>query len=163
MNALASSISTPVRHRHRIPCSAGAYPGLIALLAAVLVLPAALPAADRASRDGPADEFFGLHFDFHARPIDRGIGQHTTRAMIEAIIDAARPDFTQIDCKGHFGIASYPTHVGYPAPEIVGDPLRMWREVTAERGVALYMHFSGVADDEAQTMQRPRPHLALSN
>jgi hypothetical protein len=28
----------------------------------------------------------------------------------------------------------------------VGDPLRLWRQVTAERGVALYLHYSGVWD-----------------
>ena len=31
----------------------------------------------------------------------------------------------------------------------MGDPLRIWREVTAEHGVALYMHYSGVWDSEA--------------
>ena len=31
----------------------------------------------------------------------------------------------------------------------MGDPLRLWRQVTAERGVALYMHYSGVWDSEA--------------
>ena len=41
------------------------------------------------------------------------------------------------------------TKVGNPAPGFVGDPLRIWREVTARRGVALYMHYSGVWDSEA--------------
>lgn len=96
-----------------------------------------------------SESFLGVHFDFHARTIDHGIGRHTTPAMVERIIDLVRPDYIQIDCKGHFGVSSYPTRVGHAAPDIAGDPLRTWREVTARRGVALYMHYSGVADDRA--------------
>jgi hypothetical protein len=69
--------------------------------------------------------------------------------MIENIIDLVHPDYLQIDCKGHPGLSSYPTKVGNPAPGFVGDPLRLWRQVTAERGVSLYMHYSGVWDSEA--------------
>jgi hypothetical protein len=96
-----------------------------------------------------ADSFLGIHFDFHAGPDNPEIGRNTTPEMIEAIIDAAHPDYIQIDCKGHPGISSYPTKVGNPAPHFAGDPLRVWREATARRGVALYMHYSGVWDSEA--------------
>ena len=41
-----------------------------------------------------------------------------------------------------------------PAPGFIGDPLRVWREVTARRGVSLYMHYSGVWDSEA-ILQHP--------
>ena len=96
-----------------------------------------------------ADSFFGIHFDFHAGPDCKEIGKNTTPEMIERIIEAAHPDYIQIDCKGHPGLSSYPTKVGNQAPGFVGDPLRVWREVTARRGVALYMHYSGVWDSEA--------------
>ena len=96
-----------------------------------------------------ADSFLGIHFDFHAGPDCKQIGANTTREMIESIIDQVKPDYIQIDCKGHPGISSYPTQVGTPAPDIVGDPLKLWRQVTAERGVGLYMHYSGVFDMEA--------------
>jgi hypothetical protein len=69
--------------------------------------------------------------------------------MIETVIDQVRPDYVQVDCKGHPGLSSYPTKVGHQAPGIVHDQLRLWREVTAERGVALYVHYSGVWDAEA--------------
>jgi len=69
--------------------------------------------------------------------------------MIEAIIEAAKPDYIQTDCKGHRGLCSYPTRVGHPAPGFVRDTLRLWRNVTARHGVALYMHYSGVWDSEA--------------
>lgn len=96
-----------------------------------------------------ADSFLGIHLDFHANDKDVGIGGKTTPAMVESIIDQVRPDWIQIDSKGHPGISSYPTKVGYAAPGIVADALPVWREVTARRGVALYVHHSGVADDKA--------------
>jgi hypothetical protein len=96
-----------------------------------------------------AESFLGIHFDFHAGPDCTEIGKNTTREMIENVINQVRPDYIQIDCKGHPGLSSYPTKVGNQAPGFVGDPLRLWRQVTAEHGVALYMHYSGVWDSEA--------------
>ena len=96
-----------------------------------------------------AQSFLGVHFDFHASGNCTDIGKNTTPKMIHTIIDMVRPDYIQTDCKGHAGNTSYPTKVGNPAPCIVGDPLRIWRDVTAERGVALYMHYSGVWDNRA--------------
>lgn len=96
-----------------------------------------------------AESFLGIHFDFHAGKDCTEIGKNTTREMVENIIDQVHPDYLQIDCKGHPGLSSYPTNVGHRAPGFVGDPLKVWREVTAERGVALYMHYSGVWDSEA--------------
>jgi hypothetical protein len=107
-----------------------------------------------------AQSFLGIHFDFHAGADCKEIGKTTTRAMIESVIDQVRPDYVQIDCKGHPGLSSYPTRIGNPAPGFVGDPLRLWREVTAERGVALYMHYSGVWDSEAI---RQHPDWAVLN
>ena len=96
-----------------------------------------------------AESFLGIHFDFHAGSDYKEIGKNTTRAMIENVIKQVHPDYLQIDCKGHPGLSSYPTKVGHQAPGFVGDPLRLWRQVTAEHGVALYMHYSGVWDSEA--------------
>lgn len=96
-----------------------------------------------------ADSFLGIHFDFHAGIDCTNIGAHTTPAMVENIINLVHPDYLQIDCKGHPGYSSYPTKVGNPAPGFVGDPLRIWREVTARHGVTLCMHYSGVYDAHA--------------
>jgi hypothetical protein len=108
------------------------------------------------SADGPqpkrlkrAESFLGIHFDFHAGTDCTEIGKNTSREMIENIITLVQPDYLQVDCKGHRGLSSYPTKVGHPAPGFVSDPLRTWRQVTAERGVSLYMHYSGVWDNEA--------------
>lgn len=60
------------------------------------------------------DSFWGLHFDFHAELDDSEVDRCLTRKMIEKIIDKVRPDYVQCDCKGHPGIASYPTEVGVP-------------------------------------------------
>ncbi|HOW67591.1 MAG TPA: hypothetical protein P5186_27755 [Candidatus Paceibacterota bacterium] len=119
-----------------------------------------LSAASAPKRRKRAESFFGIHFDFHAGADCTEIGKNTTRAMVEKIIDSAHPDYIQIDCKGHPGLSSYPTQVGNRAPGFVGDPLRIWREVTAERGVALYMHYSGVWDSE---VIRQHPDWAVLN
>ncbi|MCZ7638717.1 MAG: hypothetical protein M5U12_23260 [Verrucomicrobia bacterium] len=100
---------------------------LSSLLPAGLSL-AAVPAwAADASGSEPhrlkrSEAFLGIHFDFHAGPDCTEVGKNTTRAMIEAILDQVKPDYLQIDCKGHPGFSSYPTKVGNPAPGFVGDP-----------------------------------------
>lgn len=105
--------------------------------------------AEQPRRLQRAESFLGVHFDFHAGKECTEIGRHTTQAMVEKIIHLVRPDYLQIDCKGHPGLSSYPTQVGNQAPGFVGDPLRVWREVTARHGVALYTHYSSVWDSEA--------------
>jgi hypothetical protein len=107
------------------------------------------PQATMPKRLKRSESFLGIHYDFHAGKDCNEIGKNTTREMIENIINQVRPDYIQIDCKGHPGLSSYPTKVGNQAPGFVGDPLRLWRQVTAEHGVALYMHYSGVWDAEA--------------
>jgi alpha-L-fucosidase len=96
-----------------------------------------------------ADSFLGIHFDFHAGKDCTQIGRNTTREMVQNIIDQVHPDYVQTDCKGHPGLSSDPTKVGNQAPGFVGNPLRLWREVTAAAGVGLYVHYSGVWDSRA--------------
>ncbi len=96
-----------------------------------------------------ADSFLGIHFDFHAGEDCGEIGKNLTREMVESILTRVSPDYIQIDCKGHRGLSSYPTKAGNPAPGFTQDPLKIFREVTAEQGVALYCHYSGVLDAEA--------------
>jgi hypothetical protein len=96
-----------------------------------------------------ADCFLGAHFDFHAQMDDSRLGENTTEKMVNAIIDTFHPDYIEIDTKGHPGVSSYPTRIGNHANNFVGDPLRVWREVTARRGVSLYAHHSGIWDNRA--------------
>jgi len=96
-----------------------------------------------------ADSFFGLHFDFHATINDNKIGKTFTYGMIDSLLTLVKPDFIQVDCKGHPGISSYPTKVGNPAPGFIKDPYKIWREVTRKYGVALFVHYSGIIDSEA--------------
>lgn len=119
-----------------------------ALLAAIL-LPVYASAQEYPDRLAREDSFFGIHFDFHAGPDCDSIGVHTDEGMVRSVIDLVHPDYIQIDCKGHAGYSSYPTEAGNRAPGITGDPLMTWREVTAENGIALYMHYSGVWDARA--------------
>ena len=80
-------------------------------------------AADEPPRKTRAESFLGIHFDFHAGEDCTRVGERTTREMVELVIDKVKPDYIQIDCKGHRGYSSYPTKVGNPAPGFVGDPL----------------------------------------
>ncbi|MBQ8551674.1 MAG: hypothetical protein IJ428_02540 [Clostridia bacterium] len=92
-----------------------------------------------------SDSFFGLHFDFHPTA-DIIVGDNLRYDVIAKLLDETKPDYVQVDTKGHPGLSSYPTKVGHPAPLMMGDPLKMWRELTAERGIALYGHHSGLFD-----------------
>ncbi len=122
---------------------------LLSLATLVTLSVSVLSAASTPPRLKRADSFLGVHFDFHAGANDREVGKNVTPAMINRIIDLVGPDYLQIDCKGHPGYSSYPTKVGNPVASFVGDPLRTWRDVTAARGVALFMHYSGVYDVHA--------------
>lgn len=90
--------------------------------------------------------FFGLHFDLHPQKTDTVLGRDVTDAMVEGLLDTAKPDFVQYDCKGHVGYMGYRSAVSTPSPGIVKDSLEIWRRVTARRHVGLYIHFSGVID-----------------
>ena len=95
------------------------------------------------------DCFFGIHFDFHARNTQTNIGATADPALIERMISTVKPDFIQCDTKGHFGISSYPTKVGHPAPDFHSDILKMWREITEKFNVALFAHHSGLWEEAA--------------
>lgn len=93
------------------------------------------------------DSAWGIHSDFHAKPGLGVMGEHLKEEDIREICRTLKPDFWQIDCKGHYGWASYPSECGNGMPEFACDTLEMWRRVTEEEGVALYMHYSGLWDD----------------
>ena len=95
------------------------------------------------------DAFFGLHFDLHPQKADTSLGADISVDNIAVLLDRVRPDFVQYDCKGHAGYTGYPTAVGWASPGIVGDSLAVWRRVTKERGVPLFIHYSGVWDSKA--------------
>lgn len=93
-----------------------------------------------------ADSWFGLHFDLHAPQNLENAGETLTEEMITDLLKRVKPDYIQVDCKGHGGISSYPTEVGFPVKGFEKDPMALWRKVTLEHGVGLYVHFSGVFD-----------------
>ena len=101
---------------------------------------------------GRADSFFGIHFDLHASEGITDAGRTLTFQMVDTFLKKVRPDFIQIDCKGHPGISSYPTQVGNHVRGFEKDPLKLFREVTENNGVALYVHYSGVWDSKAVSL-----------
>ncbi|MCU0245155.1 MAG: hypothetical protein MUC42_01190, partial [Bryobacter sp.] len=117
----------------------------------LMQLAAALPLAAQPARKRRADSFFGLHFDLHPNGTDKELGKDLTPAHAAALLDLVKPDYIQYDCKGHAGWLGYPSKVSKSSPGIVNDSLAIWRKATAERGVALYIHFSGVWDTLAVT------------
>ena len=132
---------------------------VIALIVAAMLtvsLPPRLPAQDdgkpsqtpgNTRRAIPRkDAFFGLHFDLHPQKGDTSLGADITEENIAALLERVKPDYVQYDCKGHAGYTGYPTKVGWPSPGIVQDSLAIWRKVTRERGVGLFVHYSGVQD-----------------
>lgn len=96
-----------------------------------------------------AECFFGLHFDLHPNEKDTALGRDVTPEAVGRLLDRVRPDFVQYDAKGHPGWLGWPSEVGPSAPGIVRDSLAVWRAETEKRGIALFIHFSGVWDGEA--------------
>jgi hypothetical protein len=96
-----------------------------------------------------SESFFGLHFDLHPNASDTGLGADVSEENIAELLGRVKPDYVQYDCKGHPGYTGYPTKVGWPSPGIVKDSLAIWRKVTREKGVGLYIHYSGVWDSKA--------------
>ncbi len=93
-----------------------------------------------------SESFWGLHFDRHSRINDDHIGASLTEEMVDSMLRLARPDYIQVDSKGHPGISSYPTKVGQQAKGYDKDPLALIRKVTNKRKVALFVHYSGAID-----------------
>jgi len=106
-----------------------------------------------------SESFFGIHFDLHASANDSTLGKTLTLEMIENFLEMVNPDYVQIDCKGHGGISSYPTQVGFRAAGYIGDPLALWREATRKHNVALFMHYSGIQD---RKVAREFPYWAIT-
>ncbi|MFD2872575.1 hypothetical protein ACFS5N_08860 [Mucilaginibacter ximonensis] len=113
------------------------------------ILAPCVATAQTANNFKVTDRFFGVHFDFHANPDTRGIGKTLKAEDVDFMLDKVHPDYIQVDTKGHPGISSYPTKVGVAAPDILLDPLKLFREETAKRGIGLFSHFSGILDAQA--------------
>ena len=95
------------------------------------------------------DCFFGLHFDFHAKESDIGIGRAFDPIQLDTLLREVKPDYVQCDTKGHEGFSSYPTTIGKYPDQMQTDILKQWREITKANGVLLFGHHSGVWDAAA--------------
>ena len=112
------------------------------------------------------ESFFGIHLDLHPNDKDTSLGRDVSEAMVGKFLNTVKPDYVQYDCKGHAGYLGYPSEVSASAP-MVADSLAVWRKVTAARGIALYIHFSGVWDSlavkERPEWARGRPDGAVED
>jgi hypothetical protein len=118
-------------------------------IALILLLLPRFANAQNSKNFRATDRFFGVHFDFHANPDTKGIGKTLKAEDVADMLDKVKPDYIQVDTKGHPGISSYPTTVGVAAPDIAQDPLKIFREETAKRNIGLFSHFSGIMDAQA--------------
>lgn len=116
------------------------------LLSTIFLLSGCFAVAQNAQKLRRADSFWGLHFDKHSAATDTHLGKTLTEGMLDTLLRKARPDFIQVDCKGHAGYSSYPTAVGHQVASYDKDPLALIRKVTEAHNVALYVHYSGVQD-----------------
>jgi len=113
-----------------------------------------MAARRRRKRPRRKDAFLGIHVALDPARGSGRIGRGVTRRMVRSIIKTVRPDYIQCDAKGPAGLSWYPTKVGARAPGLHGDPLRLWRDVTAARGVSLYVRLAGLEDREAVRRHR---------
>ncbi len=106
--------------------------------------------SNRRTRSAWHDEaFFGIHHDLHAGPKDTDLGSALTPEHLREFLSRVKPDWIQCDCKGHGGYTSWPSSLGTTSPGVVKDALRIYRDVTAELGIPLGVHYSGVRDNRA--------------
>jgi hypothetical protein len=123
--------------------------GFLVLLLICLLIHPAIPDESGKKPLARQNAFFGLHFDLHPNKTDTDLGADVSTENIARLLNRVKPDYIQYDCKGHVGWAGYPTKIGWPAPGIKKDSLAVWRKVTREHGVALFIHYSGVWDSQA--------------
>ncbi len=93
------------------------------------------------------ETFLGIHFDYHAQT-DTQVGEFFNEELVDEFLREVKPDFMQVDSKGHPGVASFPTPYGTHA-HIIKDVMPLWRKYTKKYDVALLAHYSGVQDDQA--------------
>ncbi len=94
--------------------------------------------------------YFGIHLDLHPGETDTELGRRVSVERIRKFLEVVRPDFVQYDCKGHAGVLGYPnSKVSLSAPGIINDSLAIYRSVTREKDIDLWVHFSGIWDSQA--------------
>ncbi len=85
----------------------------------VICFHAAFPFYGYTQQHKRADSFFGFHFDFHATVADKELGNRFDTLLFSDFLRRTKPDYIQIDSKGHPGYSSYPTKIGYSANSFV--------------------------------------------
>lgn len=95
-----------------------------------------------------SESFFGFHFDFHATAADSFLGKNFDIPYLDSFLRLTAPDYIQIDSKGHPGFSSYPTTFGTSTNSFVADPLQLWRESSSKFKIPLYVHHSGLWDQQ---------------
>ena len=92
--------------------------------------------------------YFGAHNDFHYMDNDMNAASQATPENFLNYLKILRPDWMQVDSKGHSGNSSYFSRVPAAsiAPHLKHDAVAAWRQATREFGIPLVCHYSGFID-----------------
>ena len=94
------------------------------------------------------DSCFGYHTDIHLWMGEKGAGTHALPDELEESLAILKPDWVQIDSKGHPGVASFFSKVpdATVCDTLEHDAVAAWREATNRLGLPLICHYSGYID-----------------
>lgn len=90
---------------------------------------------------------FGYHADLHLTELDVDAGEHALADELEESLRIVKPDWVQVDSKGHAGVTSFFSKV--PEATVASlhhDAVAAWREATMRLGLPLICHYSGFID-----------------
>ena len=95
--------------------------------------------------------YVGLHYDLHANENDTVLGTKADPELLVPMLKIMGPDWVQTDCKGHAGYTSWfsKTPEASVPPGLTADAMEKWRKATAELGLPLHCHYSGLWDSAA--------------
>lgn len=95
--------------------------------------------------------YFGMHYDLHAGLHDTDLGERADPETLVPLLQLMNPQWVQTDCKGHAGYTSWFSQVpdASVSPGTKKDAMAGWRAATAQLGIKLHCHYSGVWDGAA--------------
>ena len=95
--------------------------------------------------------YFGLHYDYHVKAVDRNIGSGAESGTLAAQFRRVGFDFVQGDCKGSEGLLSYPSLLAESSvgPGLTVDLLGRWREGARQLALPFHCHYTTIIDPAA--------------
>ena len=91
---------------------------------------------------------FGFHADLHLWDDDLNAGERALPDELEESLRLLKPDWIQVDSKGHAGYISWFSKIptSTVAPHLQHDAVAAWREAGRRLGIPVVCHYSGFID-----------------